>query len=379
MFILALKVNKYELETQSEKDFKEGRKDSACSEGGFLFIGGRTSRLSSIGSAASGGSAASAVSGISAASGVSHLSATSHLSAASNYSRASRCSSPHRMMLETSFCGPKPIPTPSLEAENPPTEAALLARDQADPTGAILPPGSVTNPRAKLYSGKAKLEPTTESSRARHKSKSPKKPTKKKKKKDDDELVRIIPLHGSLDEPESDGEAEAERSSAAPPSPPEGGIYIPLKGPDPPGPDKVGPTDRTDRPKTNKPPVEESDLVRFISLHGEDDERQNKTREPTQNRNGHNVQFKPWTEEAVYLISRERERRKARTPEPGGKSVSTKVELASKHDQQNQNYAQLPRTESRTPSPATSFTRGSLFRRSSESGSSSKKSQGKFK
>jgi curved DNA-binding protein CbpA len=120
-------VLKYELEAQSEKE----RKDSACSDIGLLSISGRTSRLSSIGS---GGS------------GASHISGMSHLSVMSGHSVASsgRSPSPHKMLLETSFCGSKPIPTQSIDIESPSNkheteslEKALLSR-QVDPTVAIV-------------------------------------------------------------------------------------------------------------------------------------------------------------------------------------------------------------------------------------------------
>lgn len=62
------------------------RKDSASSEvAALLCISGRTSRLSSVGSQGSAVSRLSTVSGL------------------------SRSPSPHRMLLETSFCGPKPV------------------------------------------------------------------------------------------------------------------------------------------------------------------------------------------------------------------------------------------------------------------------------
>jgi hypothetical protein len=120
-------VLKYELEAQSEKE----RKDSACSDVGLLSISGRTSRLSSIGS---GGS------------GASHISGMSHLSVMSGHSVASsgRSPSPHKMLLETSFCGSKPIPMQSIDIESPSNkheteslEKALLSR-QVDPTVAIV-------------------------------------------------------------------------------------------------------------------------------------------------------------------------------------------------------------------------------------------------
>lgn len=74
-----------------DTDFAADRRDTA-SESGFLCISGRSSRVSSVGSVHSTASVASAA---------------SRLSAVSNYSRASRGSSPHRVLLETSFCGPK--------------------------------------------------------------------------------------------------------------------------------------------------------------------------------------------------------------------------------------------------------------------------------
>ncbi|KAH8354274.1 hypothetical protein KR084_005487 [Drosophila pseudotakahashii] len=62
------------------------RKDSASSEvAALLCISGRTSRISSVGSQGSAVSRLSAISGV------------------------SRSPSPHRMLLETSFCGPKPV------------------------------------------------------------------------------------------------------------------------------------------------------------------------------------------------------------------------------------------------------------------------------
>lgn len=85
------------------------RKDSGCSDIALLSISGRTSRVSSVGSVASGGS------GVSSHSAVSHCSGASHLSAISNMSRGS---SPHRMSLETSFCGPKPVHTDSLDIDD---------------------------------------------------------------------------------------------------------------------------------------------------------------------------------------------------------------------------------------------------------------------
>lgn len=95
------------------------------SEIGFLSISGRTSRLSSVGSATSQGSGASNISGLTGSSFGSHISSTSHLSAHSNLSKASRCSSPYKMLLETSFCGPKPASTVKAELGDPPNSEIL--------------------------------------------------------------------------------------------------------------------------------------------------------------------------------------------------------------------------------------------------------------
>ncbi|CAB3223310.1 unnamed protein product [Arctia plantaginis] len=76
---------------------RHSRKDSQGSEAALLAVSGRTSRLSSVGSQCSAHSALSA------------LSHASHISRLSIVSGVSRSPSPHRMLLETSFCGPKPI------------------------------------------------------------------------------------------------------------------------------------------------------------------------------------------------------------------------------------------------------------------------------
>ncbi|KAL4705780.1 hypothetical protein ACJJTC_016374 [Scirpophaga incertulas] len=75
---------------------RHSRKDSQGSEAALLAVSGRTSRLSSVGSQCSAHSA---------------LSAFSRVSRLSVASGASRSPSPHKMLLETSFCGPKPIET----------------------------------------------------------------------------------------------------------------------------------------------------------------------------------------------------------------------------------------------------------------------------
>lgn len=107
------------------------RKDSQSSDIVLLSISGRTSRLSSIGSQ---GSAQSRISNV------------SHLSIVSGQSGVSRSPSPHKVLLETSFCGPKPTKREiaELEAkkEGEALELMLLAR-QHDPTEAILAEGEV--------------------------------------------------------------------------------------------------------------------------------------------------------------------------------------------------------------------------------------------
>ncbi|XP_065213336.1 proteoglycan 4 isoform X2 [Planococcus citri] len=96
---------KKQSQTFTDLQNENQRKDSGCSDIALLSISGRTSRVSSVGSVASGGS------------GISNYSARSHLSATSNLSRASRGSSPHRMSLETSFCGPKPMHSVSIDVD----------------------------------------------------------------------------------------------------------------------------------------------------------------------------------------------------------------------------------------------------------------------
>lgn len=108
------------------------RKDSQCSEISLLAISGRTSRLSSIGSA---GSAQSRISN------------ASHLSVVSGGTELSRSPSPHKMLLETSFCGTKsPQSMSSVTIDKIGTkdsddfEKILLSRKH-DPTEAILAEG----------------------------------------------------------------------------------------------------------------------------------------------------------------------------------------------------------------------------------------------
>ncbi|XP_026837937.1 uncharacterized protein LOC6551251 isoform X2 [Drosophila erecta] len=85
------------------------RKDSASSEvAALLCISGRTSRISSVGSQGSAVSRLSAISGV------------------------SRSPSPHRMLLETSFCGPKPVELAGSGGASNASTAASSAHSQAD-------------------------------------------------------------------------------------------------------------------------------------------------------------------------------------------------------------------------------------------------------
>lgn len=113
------------------------RKDSQCSDIVLLSISGRTSRLSSIGSQGS------------AHSGQSRISNASHLSMLSNQSGISRCSSPHKINLETSFCGTKAADSVTVPGEDKGTKAEdiekiILAR-KPDPTSAIVAEGKHSN------------------------------------------------------------------------------------------------------------------------------------------------------------------------------------------------------------------------------------------
>lgn len=108
------------------------RKDSASSEvAGFLCISGRSSRISSVGSQGSGVSRLSAVSGV------------------------SRSPSPHKMLVETSFCGPKPLKDGTELGAEPNVEAleqVLLARKH-DPTQVVLAEGvriDTSTPKRKI-------------------------------------------------------------------------------------------------------------------------------------------------------------------------------------------------------------------------------------
>lgn len=109
---------------------QNARKDSVSSEvAALLCISGRTSRISSVGSQGSAVSRLSAVSGVSGVSGV------------------SRSPSPHKMLLETSFCGPKPLNVDAMAAAaagdvitSDELEQIILARKH-DLTKAVLAEG----------------------------------------------------------------------------------------------------------------------------------------------------------------------------------------------------------------------------------------------
>lgn len=125
------------------------RKDSQSSELGLLSISGRTSRLSSIGSQ---GSAQS------------RLSNASHLSVMSGQSGLSRSPSPHKMLLETSFCGTKPQESAQQIVEKQGTkneediEKVILSRKH-DPTKAILAEGIVVDTKQDRLAKTAKVPP----------------------------------------------------------------------------------------------------------------------------------------------------------------------------------------------------------------------------
>ncbi|XP_017877604.1 uncharacterized protein LOC108623545 isoform X2 [Ceratina calcarata] len=108
------------LSDYSGKQLDRERKDSNCSEIVLLNISGRTSRLSSVGSQGSGASGKLSV-----------VSATS-----------SRSPSPHKCLLETSFCGSKPMLADNLiEPSKPETDdlEKILLKREADTTKALIP------------------------------------------------------------------------------------------------------------------------------------------------------------------------------------------------------------------------------------------------
>lgn len=130
-------------DSQALQQFNQyNRKDSGSSEvAAFLNPSGRTSRISSVGSQGSAVSRLSGVSGI------------------------SRSPSPHKMLVETSFCGPKPIePTSDASSIEQLTadmlENVILAR-RGDPTKVVLAEGvEVATPKSTPKTTKEKLQET---------------------------------------------------------------------------------------------------------------------------------------------------------------------------------------------------------------------------
>ncbi|XP_051157255.1 uncharacterized protein LOC127279132 isoform X2 [Leptopilina boulardi] len=119
----------------SMKAQERERKDSNCSEIILLNISGRTSRLSSVGSQGSGHSG--------------------KMSVASNVS--SRSPSPHKCLLETSFCGHSPTQFNNIEPtkiESEDIEKILLERE-ADTTKALIP----SDIKVQTMGGKFKPDP----------------------------------------------------------------------------------------------------------------------------------------------------------------------------------------------------------------------------
>ncbi|KZC06958.1 PREDICTED: uncharacterized protein DDB_G0284459 [Dufourea novaeangliae] len=124
------------LSDYSSKQLERERKDSNCSEIVLLNISGRTSRLSSVGSQGSGASGKLSV-----------VSATS-----------SRSPSPHKCLLETSFCGSKPTLADNLiEPSKPETDdlEKILLKREADTTKALIPESI----RVSMVDGNLKADP----------------------------------------------------------------------------------------------------------------------------------------------------------------------------------------------------------------------------
>ncbi|XP_012284956.1 muscle M-line assembly protein unc-89 isoform X2 [Orussus abietinus] len=118
------------------KQDERERKDSNCSEIILLNISGRTSRLSSVGSQGSGASGKLSV-----------VSATS-----------SRSPSPHKCLLETSFCGSKPTLADNfIEPSKPETDdlEKILLQREADTTKALIP----ENIKVPMVGGNLKPDP----------------------------------------------------------------------------------------------------------------------------------------------------------------------------------------------------------------------------
>uniref|UniRef100_A0A182JPI4 Uncharacterized protein n=1 Tax=Anopheles christyi TaxID=43041 RepID=A0A182JPI4_9DIPT len=146
--------NQQQYQYQPQQQLQHNRKDSASSEVvAFLSISGRTSRLSSVGSQGS---------------------ANSKLSAASAVSGISRSPSPHKMLLETSFCGAKPLQTyseggiigSSLEPSTEKMLEQVILSRKKDPTEAVLAEGVHVQSSAGIFGSvleKSYQRPGTES------------------------------------------------------------------------------------------------------------------------------------------------------------------------------------------------------------------------
>ena len=131
-----LQVKSSKSKPRSQSPYQQDRKDSQSSEIGLLSISGRTSRLSSVGSQGSTHS---------------RMSNVSHLSIISGQSGMSRSPSPHKMLLETSFCGSKSESSAQKSTERgtktdgDDLEVVLLSRKR-DPTKVILAEGISVTP-----------------------------------------------------------------------------------------------------------------------------------------------------------------------------------------------------------------------------------------
>lgn len=198
------------------------RKDSGCSDIALLSISGRTSRVSSVGSVASGGS------GVSSHSAMSHCSGVSHLSAISNMSRGS---SPHRMSLETSFCGPKPVHTDSLDIDD---AAKLILPDKLVEKTEILSSStkqSVNKTGQNITEKHLSSQSTGHSNKERKHSKEHSKYKRKKPSLENPKTQKFVSLHSDEEE-----EPIASRSVNTVSTKPEPvidnrtQIYIPLHG-----------------------------------------------------------------------------------------------------------------------------------------------------
>uniref|UniRef100_A0A6P7FVG7 Uncharacterized protein LOC114331538 isoform X1 n=2 Tax=Diabrotica virgifera virgifera TaxID=50390 RepID=A0A6P7FVG7_DIAVI len=182
------------------------RKDSQCSDIVLLSISGRTSRLSSIGSQGSNQS---------------RLSNASHISMLSGQSGLSRCSSPHKMLLETSFCGTKNANEVAkvdedhtgTKVETEVMEKILLSRKH-DPTAAILAEGIIVE----------MAQPLVPKSQ-------PEKPARKREIKEDSKSEITITVEKPSSESNNTNSEIKSRFVS------QSGVeyfYIPLKGPLPP-------------------------------------------------------------------------------------------------------------------------------------------------